>query len=296
MNTLTIPKPKKYNVLWTCPHCGNEHNWWWEDEFEAFDDSVTDMVCDRCMIPTKCRGDGHGFFQPILESSENGQRSLEAINLTLNELQTSRKTHLSTLSKLSSKTDDLESRVSDLEQLEYDAYQYCRLLEDKLNEKSKLIFDSINSLLTRLRALEDSDLEKRVKDLEGLEELMNKRLLKVEEAIDDLDDVVEAPPSILELIHGVKPPFHERLREECGFTKETLDGETIAKMVRFVAMEVEKMTERDMGGSFSVSNIEVARQLRELAANAQVEDHNYNPDEGDEGPGWGLYGFEGEDE
>lgn len=292
--------PKKYNVQWDCPHCGNSHNWWWEDKYEAFDDGVTDMVCDRCMEPSKCKGDGNGFYEPILESSDSAQRSLEAINLTLNELQTSRKTHLSTLNKLSSKTGDLESRVEDLEGLEYTLDQYCRTLEDKLNEKTKLIFDSINSLLTRLRAVENPNLESRVKDLEGLEEHMNTRLLKVEEkleserfldnlsrrmvtaelAIANLEQGVKAPayskpskaPSVLDLIHGAKPPFHERLREECGFTKETLDGETIAKMLRFVAVEVDRMTERDMGGSFSVSNIQVAKQLRELADEAAVED------------------------
>jgi len=295
MNSQKMPKPKKYNVQWKCPHCGNEHNWWWEDEFEAFDDGVIDMVCDRCITPSKCRGDGHGFYQPILESSDSAQRSLEAINQTLNELQTSRKTHLSIFNKLSSKTEDLESRVTDLEELEYTVDQYCRMLEDKLNEKTKLIFDSINSLLNRIRAIESGEIF----------DNLSRRMVTAELAIANLEDGVRAetyrdrakkPPSILDLIHGVKPPFHERLREECGFTKETLDGETIAKMVRFVAAEVEKMTERDMGGSFSVSNIEVAKQLRELAADAQVEDHNYNTDEEDEGPGWGLYGFEGEDE
>jgi len=23
-----MSKPKKYQVLWTCPHCGTHHVWW----------------------------------------------------------------------------------------------------------------------------------------------------------------------------------------------------------------------------------------------------------------------------
>jgi len=32
------------------------------------------------------------------------------------------------------------------------------------------------------------------------------------------------------------------------------------------------MTERDMGGSFSVSNVKVAQRLRELATEASIEE------------------------
>jgi hypothetical protein len=54
--------------------------------------------------------------------------------------------------------------------------------------------------------------------------------------------------------------------------------EKLASALRFIAVEVERMTERDMGGSFTVSNLEVARQLREFAADALVEDFHYDPD------------------
>lgn len=60
-----MKKPPKYQVLWTCPHCGNSHNWWWEDEFEAFWDGETHMVCDRCEERVKCVGDGHGYYEPV---------------------------------------------------------------------------------------------------------------------------------------------------------------------------------------------------------------------------------------
>lgn len=60
-------KPKRYQVLWDCPKCGNSHNWWWDDKFEAWDDGECDMVCDRCMEPTRCKGDGTGFYEPVKE-------------------------------------------------------------------------------------------------------------------------------------------------------------------------------------------------------------------------------------
>jgi hypothetical protein len=57
------------------------------------------------------------------------------------------------------------------------------------------------------------------------------------------------------------------------------------------------MTERDMGGSFTISNLKVAENLQDLAAEASVEDYVYDPDHEDEqGPGWGPHGWEGEDD
>jgi hypothetical protein len=57
------------------------------------------------------------------------------------------------------------------------------------------------------------------------------------------------------------------------------------------------MTERDMGGSFTISNLKVAENLQDLAADASVEDYIYDPDHEDEqGPGWGPHGWEGEDD
>lgn len=235
-----MKKPKKYQVLWTCPHCGNSHTWWWEDEFEAFDDSVVDMKCDRCDEVTKCRGDGHGYYEPIAESTTMKQRSLEQINATLDELQTSRQNHFSMLVKLSAKDDELDDLNTDL-------HNYVRQIEDKLsklNEDKKVAFDSINTLAKRLADLENPP---------------------PPEATPKKD-----PQSFLDLIHGTPPPFHERLREGCELGD--MSGETIAKILRFIAVETERMTQRDMGGSFTVSNLKVAETLRELADAAEIAD------------------------
>jgi hypothetical protein len=235
-----MKKPKKYQVLWTCPHCGNSHTWWWEDEFEAFDDGVVDMQCDRCDEVTKCRGDGHGYYEPIAESTSVKQWSLEQINATLDELQTSRQNHFSMLVKLSAKDDELDDLNTDL-------HNYVRQIEDKLsklNEDKKLAFDSINSLAKRLADLENPPRP---------------------EATPKKD-----PQSFLDLIHGAPPPFHERLREGCQLGD--MSGETIARILRFIAVETERMTQRDMGGSFTVSNLKVAETLRELADDAEIAD------------------------
>ena len=235
-----MKKPKKYQVLWTCPHCGNSHTWWWEDEFEAFDDSVVDMQCDRCDEVTKCRGDGHGYYEPIAESTSVKQWSLEQINATLDELQTSRQNHFSMLVKLSAKDDELDDLNTDL-------HNYVRQIEDKLsklNEDKKLAFDSINTLAKRLADLENPPPPEATPKKES--------------------------SSFLDLIHGAPPPFHERLREGCQLGD--MSGETIARILRFIAVETERMTKRDMGGSFTVSNLKVAETLRELADAAAMAD------------------------
>lgn len=136
------------------------------------------------------------------------------------------------------------SRISDLEQLEDDLHKYCRNLEDRFNE-----------------------LVDRMDELDGKS--------------DSPDDPEEktSGTSFLDLIHGPTAPFYERFREGCGFNRETLNGETIAKMLRFMAVEVEKMTDRSMAGSFTVSNLHVGRKLREFADEAAVEDYVFSYDE-----------------
>lgn len=197
-----MKQPRRYSVKWDCPHCGNSHNWWWDDEWEACSEEETTMVCDRCMTPTVCRGDGHGHYTPVEEEA--------AVPRTFSD------------------------RLEGLEQQARDLY------------------DGLNALA------------KRVAELEQVEE---------KDPLGDLiDDAFEKQPNILDLIHGAKPPFHERLRERYGFNKETLDDETIAKMLRFVAVEVERMTERDMGGSFTISNLKVGERLRQLADEAAADD------------------------
>jgi len=121
MTTFSFKKPERYNVRWDCPHCGNSHNWWWEDEFEAHANDVCDMICDRCMEPSKCKGDGTGFYVAI---------------------------------KPEEPKPPIEQRVSDLESLEEDLHNYVRGLEDKVNTNNQLAFDSINAATMRLRELE----------------------------------------------------------------------------------------------------------------------------------------------
>ena len=258
-----MEKPHKYQVLWTCPHCGNEHNWWWEDEFEAYDDGVVDMCCDRCEETTKCRGDGHGYYTPVAEATTGKQRTLEQINATLDELQTSRQTHFSMLVKLSAKDDELDD-------LNTDVHNYCRQLETKLsqlNEDKKVAFDVINSLAMRLADVETGEIF----------DNLSRRVTTAELAIANLEDGVKAetysdrakkPPSVLDLIHGTPPPFHDRFREGCELGD--MSGETIAKILRFIAVEVEKMLDRSMGGSYTINNFEVSKKLRGLADDAEA--------------------------
>lgn len=228
-----LNKPKKYQVQWRCPHCGNDHTWWWENEFEAFDGGVVNMKCDRCDKITKCQGDGHGYYEPIADGTFGKQRTTEQINATLDELQTSRQTHFSMLVKPSAKDDELDDLNTDL-------HNYVRQIEDKLsrlNEDKKVAFDSINTLAKRLADLENPPPPEATPK--------------------------KGPQSFLDLFHGTLPPFHDRLREGCELGD--MSGETIAKILRFIAVEAERMTERDMGGSFTVSNLKVAQTLRELA-------------------------------
>ena len=237
-----MAKPLKYSVEWDCPHCGNSHKWWWEDEFEAHDDGPTLMMCDRCDTQTWCKGDGNGFYEPI-----------EKVVIDPD------------------KFDVLKQRVDDLESLEEDLHNYVRGLEDKVNTNNKLAFDAINTVTMRLVELEDKVAQQRSRP--------------------------KKEPSFLDLIHGEKPPFHERFREGCQFTKDELPPEKLAAVLRFIAVEVERMTERDMGGSFTISNVKAAAKLRELADEADLEDYTCYPDhEDEEGPGWGPTGWEGDDE
>lgn len=70
-----MSKPMRYSVQWDCPHCGNSHNWWWEDEFEAYSEGESDMLCDRCDTSVKCVGDGHGFYVPVEKTEPDGDTS-----------------------------------------------------------------------------------------------------------------------------------------------------------------------------------------------------------------------------
>ncbi len=200
-----MSKTKKYQVLWRCPHCGNDHTWWWESQWEAFDEGVTDMVCDRCDARVKCKGDGFGYYEPV-------------------------------------KDEPIETRIKELVDLNTDVHNYCRSLEDKVNREVKDLYDGLNALA------------KRVIELENRSKPKSKR-----------------EPNFLDLIHSEKAPFYERFREGCEFNEETMPGESIAKILRFIAVEVERMTERDMGGSFTVSNLTVGKNLRELADEAEIE-------------------------
>lgn len=266
-----MKKPQKYQVLWDCPHCGNSHTWWWEDEFEACWEGETHMVCDRCDERVKCIGDGHGYYTPVAEEAAGKRRTTEQINATLDELQNGRRAHLSMLTKLSVKADELDDLNTDL-------HNYVRQIEDKLNqlnEDKKVAFDAINTLAKRLAEVETGEIF----------DNLSRRVTTAELAIANLEDGVRAetysdrwispkPPSVLDLIHGERPPFHERFREGCGFNEETMPGETVASILRFVAVEVERMTERDMGGSFTISNLKVGEKLRALADEAEWPDED----------------------
>jgi len=255
-------RPKRYQVLWDCPKCGNSHTWWWEDEFEAHAEGEHTMVCDRCDERVLCVGDGHGYYTPVAEEAVGRRRTTEQINATLDELQSGRRAHLSMLTKLSVKADELDDLNTDL-------HNYVRELEDKVNGMSGDLYAAVNSLAKHVARIEEAIGEHR-----GELDNVGRRLTTAELAIANLEEGVRAetysdrarkPKSIIDLIHGERPPFHERFREGCGFNEETMPGETLAKILRFVAVEVERMTERDMGGSFTVSNLKVGENLRELA-------------------------------
>ena len=227
------PKTKKYCVAWTCPKCGNLHNWWWDDKWEAHSEDACIMKCDRCDAETWCQGDGNGFYEPMVKDEKEPKS-------------------------------DIETRVSDLESLENDLHSYVRGLEDKVNALSKRLADSET---TTAAAVDEHD---------QMNDNLARRMTEAELAIWRLENEVKpgksAKPtvSITGLIDGPKQPFHERLREGCLLD---IYGETMASILRFIAVEVERMTERDMGGSFTISNLKVAQQLREFAAEAALEDN-----------------------
>lgn len=239
-------KPQKYSVEWDCPECGNSHKWWWDEKWEAHSEDACVMKCDRCEAETWCQGDGHGFYEPIK---------------------------------------DEKKRIEELESLELDLHNYVRGLEDKVNAETKTLYDAVNSLAKHIMRVEETvneqrgeldNLGRRTTEVElNIWRLENGvKTIKANDPLDltpkvDLNAGTKAQEtSFLELIHGVKPPFHERLREGCQL--EGVSNETVAKIIRFVAVEVERMTERDMGGSFTVSNLEVARQLRNFAEIADI--------------------------
>lgn len=255
MTALDLRRPR-YSVRWDCPHCGNSHNWWWEDEFEAHDDGECDMICDRCMEPSKCVGDGAGFYKAIApDELKSGP--------------------------------GIERRVSDLESLEEDLHNYVRELEDKVNE----LYTAVNSLAKHVQRAEGKADEHR-SELDNL----GRRTTEAELAVWRLENDIKTPGaaklgpqhvelakekerSFLDLITGEKPPFHARIREGCELDRASVPPDKLASILRFVAVEVQRMTERDMGGSFTISNLKVAERLRELADEAQVEDYNGKDEE-----------------
>ena len=309
MTTKTNPK---YNVTWTCPHCGNMHNWWWDDKYEAHVDAETNMQCDHCEAHVKCKGDGFGFYEPIIEVKEDNEQKWPGVGpdfeSVLDELRNSRKAHFSLIQKLIDRTDELDN-------LNTDVHNYCRSLEDKVNGVREDLYAVVNSLAKHVAQIEEKTDEHR-QELDNV----GRRLTTSELAIANLEDGIgvntysdrkkpEKQPRVMDLIDGPKgicvltppgpkQPFYERFREGCGFTKETLDGETLAKMLRFVAVEVERMTERDMVGSFTISNLKVGEKLRELALEAQVNNCDNSGGEEEEtyaaGFDWGA--IAGDDE
>jgi len=234
------PKTKKYSVEWDCPKCGNSHKWWWDNASEAFSEDACVMKCDRCDAETWCQGDGSGFYEPMVKD-EKGPKS------------------------------DIETRVSDLESLENDLHSYVRGLEDKVNANHQSVTDAINSVVKNSIRIEG-----RVDEHRGELDNIGRRITEAELAIWRLENEVKPGKStkptvsITDLIDGPKQPFHERLREGCLLD---IYGETMASILRFIAVEVERMTERDMGGSYTISNLKVAQQLREFAAEAALEDN-----------------------
>ncbi len=257
----------KYNVTWVCPHCENPHNWWWESEWEAHDDGITFLECDCCGAKSRFKGDGKGHYTHVPSEPQSDTRSLE-------------------------------QRVKDLEELEEELHKRCMAVENTGYGITK----RLKQIETALMEL--SDTTKAVSELERIVDTLCRTVTRMELDMQNLRDGIVPPPkektewdltpkfdphagvkaqtSFIDLIHGAKPPFHARLREGCQFTKEELPPDKLASVLRFIAVEVERMTERDMGGSFTVSNLTVAQNLRDLAADASVEDYIYDPDHNDE--------------
>jgi len=245
---------KKYQVLWDCPHCGNSHTWWWEDKWEAFSEDACMMKCDRCDAKTWCQGDGNGFYEPVK---------------------------------------DEKKRIADLESLESDLHNYVRGLEDKVNQNNQDLHNAVNALGKRLIDFE-ATLSAQIGQYERMNDNLARRTTEAELAIYRLEEGIKpgksAKPTVsaIDLIHGVKQPFHERFREGCQFTRDQLPPDKLASILLFISVEVERMTERDMGGSFSVSNVKVAQRLRELATEASIEDYIYDTPDHEEREGGDL--------
>ena len=68
----------KYRVTWLCPHCDTQHEWYWEEEFEAHCADRTVMLCNVCGGKTWCIGDGKGHF--------TAEQTLASIALDANQL------------------------------------------------------------------------------------------------------------------------------------------------------------------------------------------------------------------
>lgn len=258
---------EKYQVLWDCPHCGNSHTWWWEDKCEAFDEGETNMVCDRCDALVKCKGDGNGFYEPVKESTPFP-------------------------GSFGEKLQDLEKKCDELLDLNTDVHNYVRGLEDKVNQNNQVLHNAVNALGKRLVGFEAA-LSAQVGQYERMNDNLARRTTEAELAIYRLEEGIKpgksAKPAVsaIDLIHGVKQPFHERFREGCQFTRDQLPPDKLASILLFISVEVERMTERDMGGSFSISNLKVAQQLRELATEASIEDYIYGSPDHEEGEGDG---------
>jgi len=148
---------------------------------------------------------------------------------------------------------------------EYMAGQGERPKRDQvIDERIKDLYDGLNALAKRVADIETGEIF----------DNLSRRVTAAELAIANLEEGVRAetysdrarkPKSIIDLIHSGRPPFHERFREGCGFNEETMPGETLAAILRFVAVEVERMIYLGVGGSFTISNLKVSENLRELA-------------------------------
>jgi hypothetical protein len=249
-----MKNPTKYNITWICPKCGNLHNWWWEDEHEAHDDGEIIMTCDRCDTQTWCKGNGNGRYDPV---------GKVVVDLD--------------------KSDVLEQRVDELESLEEDLHNYVRGLEDKVNKLTSNLQKEVYNLGRRTTETELSvwRLENDVKVPESAKlGPQHVELAKKKEK------------SFLDLINGEKPPFHERIREGCQL--DDVEGDKLASILRFIAVEVESMLDRSSGGSYTINNFQVGKKLRVLADEAEIDNSLSSNDEEDEkSPGWDLYGWEG---
>lgn len=164
----------KYNVIWTCPECGNCHKWWWAGEHEAYD-GETLMLCDHCDTQTWCKGDGRGFYEP------NQHR----------------------IDELRPQPPGIEQRVSELESLKEDLYSYVRGLEDKVNTLTSNLQKEVENLGRRT-----TDIERSVWSLENDIKVPGSTKLGPQH----VELAKEKEKNFFDLINGEKPPFHERVR------------------------------------------------------------------------------------